>query len=577
MVIIQLFELFGSVLLKDDGVSSKLDSIDKKASGTSKGMGISFGSIASAALKVGAIIGAGLGIKTMIETAAKGQDRLAQMSAVLKSTGGACGMTKDELVKLATAQSHLSTNSKGVNMETENLLLTFTSLGKDIFPQCLTTVNDMSQALGKDTKSSAIMLGKALQDPVKGVTALTKAGVNLTEQQKDQIKTLVESGHTMEAQKLILAELGKEFGGSALAASKTFDGQMIILKNSLAGVGVSIANTVMPYLTQFLTWINDHMPQIQQFITNAMKAITDAFKTVSDFITKNVVPAFDSFWKWIQPYMPAIREMVKGVSDAIKAVLKVVADYITQVVIPGYAALAKWFFDNWPKIKDAVMKAYEYIKPAFDRLVQTVKENLMPILLALWDTFKKALPGIQAIFEIVFPILVWLIKLVINIISDFIIIVGKIYGFIKPGLDLVATIFSVVFGGIVRVIQAAQAVLDFFNGTSIKDKQATVTTHFLETHSSSTSSGGAIGMSNAAGTDYFGGGLTHINELGGEIVDLPRGSRIIPHDVSMEMAKNGDKGLTQTVIFNGTYSFAEQKDIDYFMNQAAVLVQRRAG
>jgi hypothetical protein len=52
----------------------------------------------------------------------------------------------------------------------------------------------MSVALGQDMSASAIQLGKALNDPIKGVTALQKVGVSFTQSQKDQIATLVESG-----------------------------------------------------------------------------------------------------------------------------------------------------------------------------------------------------------------------------------------------------------------------------------------------------------------------------------------------------------------------------------------------
>src|SRR5262245_66611796 len=77
----------------------------------------------------------------------------------------------------------------------------------------------MSAALGQDGKASAIQLGKALNDPIKGVTALQRVGVSFTKSQKNQIKALVESGNTLGAQKVILRELGKEFGGAAKAAT----------------------------------------------------------------------------------------------------------------------------------------------------------------------------------------------------------------------------------------------------------------------------------------------------------------------------------------------------------------------
>ena len=44
---------------------------------------------------------------------------------------------------------------------------------------------------------------------------------------------------------------------------------------------------------------------------------------------------------------------------------------------------------------------------------------------------------------------------------------------------------------------------------------------------------------NAGGTDYWRGGLSQVGEHGGEIIDLPTGSRVIPHDVSMSMASGG--------------------------------------
>jgi hypothetical protein len=86
----------------------------------------------------------------------------------------------------------------------ENMLLTFTNVrnevgkGNDIFNQATRTVQDMAAAFGGDATSNSKILGKALNDPIKGVSALTRVGVSFTEQQKDQIKTLVESANILE-------------------------------------------------------------------------------------------------------------------------------------------------------------------------------------------------------------------------------------------------------------------------------------------------------------------------------------------------------------------------------------------
>jgi hypothetical protein len=89
--------------------------------------------------------------------------------------------------------------------------------GNDIFSQATETLLDMSVALGTEPKQAAIQLGKALNDPIRGITALRRVGVSFTEQQEKQIEKMVESGRTLDAQRVIIQELNKEFGGSAKA------------------------------------------------------------------------------------------------------------------------------------------------------------------------------------------------------------------------------------------------------------------------------------------------------------------------------------------------------------------------
>jgi hypothetical protein len=169
---------------------------------------------------------------------------------VIRSTGGAANVSAKQVGDLATAIS----NKTGVDDEAiqsgENLLLTFTNVrnevgkGNDIFNQATSVITDMSVALGQDTSTSAIQLGKALNDPIKGVSALQRVGVSFTESQKDQIKTLVESGKTMEAQKLILGELTKEFGGAAEAASTPLDKLLVRLGNMAEEIGTAVTPAV---------------------------------------------------------------------------------------------------------------------------------------------------------------------------------------------------------------------------------------------------------------------------------------------------------------------------------------------
>ncbi len=169
-----------------------------------------------------------------------------QTEAVIRSTGEAAHVTAAQVSEMATSIS----NATGLDDEWiqsgANLLLTFKNIrneagrGNDIFSQTTKIMADMAVATGSDAKSAALQLGKALNDPISGVSKLARVGVTFTEQQKEQIRTMVESGNVMGAQKLILAELSSEFGGSAAAQATGLDRMRTQLKNMEETLGTAL-------------------------------------------------------------------------------------------------------------------------------------------------------------------------------------------------------------------------------------------------------------------------------------------------------------------------------------------------
>ena len=239
----------GDILTVLKSIDSKMDKFGRTGDEAFKKMGKSakgFGTVLQ-----GAVMGVVSSLTTQItnmvrnagreltefakDSAEKAKVQLAteaQTAQVLASTGNAAGMTAEQLKALAFQLQNVTNFSDEVTLSGENLLLTFTNIGRDVFPDATRTMLDMSVALKQDLKSSAIQLGKALNDPIKGITALQRDGVSFTESQKDTIQALVDTGRTADAQRLILAELQKEFGGSAEAARKA-DGGLIAFKNTL--------------------------------------------------------------------------------------------------------------------------------------------------------------------------------------------------------------------------------------------------------------------------------------------------------------------------------------------------------
>src|SRR4051812_16974862 len=172
--------------------SKTLDGVQKHAQKTATGIGGSFKKVGG--LIAGAFAAAKVKdfLSDSMNEAREAQKVGAQTTAVIKSTGGAAHETAGQIGNLATSIS----NKVGIDDEAiqsgENMLLTFTNIrneagkGNDVFDQTTKIMTDMSVATGQSMTGSAVMLGKALNDPIAGLSKLTKIGVTFTQQQKDQ-------------------------------------------------------------------------------------------------------------------------------------------------------------------------------------------------------------------------------------------------------------------------------------------------------------------------------------------------------------------------------------------------------
>jgi hypothetical protein len=194
-----------------------------------------------------------------IESLARIESISAQTASALEATGAGAWTSVKQVDALATSLENLTGTEAESIQQGANLLLTFKNVkneagaGNDIFNQSVVAMTDMARAMGTDASTGAIQLGKALNDPTKGITALTRVGVTFTDEQKAMIKKLQETGDMAGAQKIILAELNSEFGGSGAAYAGTYAGKLELMKHAFGTMSESILSNVMPALTNFLT------------------------------------------------------------------------------------------------------------------------------------------------------------------------------------------------------------------------------------------------------------------------------------------------------------------------------------
>lgn len=261
-----------AIRLPDLTARIRVDDRDlKRSEATTK----KFSSSVSTAFKAAAGAAAAYGALNFAKQAVADAQEARKVSnltnAALKSTAGAAKVSASEIENLAGSLARKTGVDDAAIQSGQNLLLTFTRVrnevgrGNDIFNRATELGLDMSVALGTDAKGAALQLGKALNDPIKGVGALSRAGVSFTAQQRDQIKVLVEAGKTLEAQKIILGELETQFGGAAEAAADP----AAKLAYSMGELRESFGRGLLPVVDGVANALNSMAPETQENVVKA--------------------------------------------------------------------------------------------------------------------------------------------------------------------------------------------------------------------------------------------------------------------------------------------------------------------
>jgi hypothetical protein len=177
---------------------------------------------------------------------------VAQVEAGLKSTGNQVGFTSKQLQKFASdLQSNSLFGDEEILANATAQLLTFTNIADENFKRTQQAALDLATRLDGDLKGASIQLGKALNDPVKGLSALSKSGVQFSDDQKKLIKSLVDTGQVAEAQTVILDELETQYGGSAAAAAAAGSGPITQAKMAfgdfLEVIGAIVTEALIPF------------------------------------------------------------------------------------------------------------------------------------------------------------------------------------------------------------------------------------------------------------------------------------------------------------------------------------------
>lgn len=606
-----------NILIKTEantaGVNETHGALDRLTGGMGSLVGaFALGNIASnvmmgATAKLGEAFSA---VKDQVKESAQVQS---QLNAVLLSTHGAAGITAEAANKLAEGISKTTPIDNEAALAAENMLLTFTNIHKDVFPAVTKATMDMATAMNggatpssEQLRTTAIQVGKALNDPATGLAKLQKVGVTFTEQQKEQIKTMEAAGNMAGAQKVMTDELAKEFGGSATASAKTFQGQIQMLKNEMidwGGKGLQKAEELLQHLLVAMLKITqtakfkDFMHDVSQatqdvlvFLKLLWEALTGGDPTLSKGearfaslakVMSQVGYYFDEFRTGVKLVWEALRggdptldknhlQMGKFVVilDQVMAVIKSVAKVIADVIRTGWHVL---------------QMAIEGLMPSLKALWNALASNIVPVFKEVWDAVTRlynalqpALGDVLKVIAIVIGVVVyaaiWLfinaLRIAIGILAFAVHAIADVVGWIANFVGWLGTAAT-------WTARAVGAIASWFGNlpsmiSHVWDDIRKAVSHLIDDlvnffktlPDRAVAAVGNIGsrIGNdikgalhsihipgfANGVMNFSGGLAVVGERGPEIVTLPQGANVYPNG-TMPAGLSGGGGRQITI------------------------------
>lgn len=605
MFIIEIFKLFGSIMVNNDAANQAIDNTEGKAKKTS----MTFGDMLGSAVKMGAGIalavgGAALAVGGLavsftedLQKSLNGiqsatgvaDDQMAgmkdtmlaiynnnfgenfedigkAMTTISQQTGLAGealqGATEDALALRDTFELDVNESIRTVDMmmkqfgitsdEAYNLIAQGAQGGLDKNGNLLDSINEYSihfEQLGFDSEEMFNMMANGA---ASGVFDLDKLGDAMKEfgiRSKDGSKA---SSEGFQALGLNAAEMTKAFAAGGDASKAAFEKTtqaLFAMKDPVAqnAAGVALFGTqwedvgvkgveAMVNTQGEISKSVDALGKINEVKYNtfgeAMEGIKRNLQTgLLIPLGEKIMPTLNKFAGWISSNMPGIQNEISYAMGIVEKIFDTIGDIIETYIMPQFNTFHSMITANMPQIKAAIQAMYDYVKPSFDHLVTVIKADLLPIIQGFWNLVEKAMPTIRVIFEVAMALAVVAFKTVIDIISTVIEVVKGIYDFIKPPLDKVIDLFNFVSG----IIEKAFNWLTKWNNTPAQNK--TVTTTVATNYASPSKVGGL-----AEGTENWDGGPTWVGEEGPELLNLPRGSRVTPHDESMAMMSRGSSG-----------------------------------
>lgn len=327
------------------------------------------------------LLGAGA---ASLALAADAEKSAAKLTAAFKNMGDKSGKSLAELEQQAIDLGQATTFDDEAIMEAQAALITFGAVSGDAFDRAIQGAADYAAATGKDLTEATNVLGKALADPVAGLSRLTRAGVVFTEQQKAQVEALVASGDTLGAQNVILAAFEQRYAGVNAELRSTAAGEAAQAFEDLQNAGEEIGAIFLPMLAglarglaSVARWFTD-LPAPMQTTIVAIAGVAAAIGPLL-FLGGKLISSF------------------KAISTAFTVLKVLMLTNPFVALAAAVIAIAALIILNWDKIVEFLRKAWNLIMGgvlSFADRLRSVWETITGAVSTAWNGIINIIKGV---------------------------------------------------------------------------------------------------------------------------------------------------------------------------------------
>jgi hypothetical protein len=274
----------------------------------------------------GAIVGLGAAVVTgfigdwidAAEKARQADQRLEQVAKTMNLFGGDLPAVTSRMKEFSESLE-ISTGVQAEQVkQVQATLLTFKQIGKSaddaggIFDRTTEAALDLAAAGFGSVEGNAKQLGKALENPLKGLTALTRAGVTFTNKEQAKIKALVQSNQLSKAQAMILSAVEKQVGGVAEATGLS----SAKLSNAFGQITDEIGAHFLPMMDRMVKWFQS---------SEGKKAIQVWIDKINEigayFNSPEFAAGLDQWVKRIEGLLKFIGTLLDGLNEFLNTVV----------------------------------------------------------------------------------------------------------------------------------------------------------------------------------------------------------------------------------------------------------------